>query len=146
MIKRIEIEMPAGTYIIGDPGYFLGHRWDTVGIFRGPAPGNCLIHMGKTADDFDFTQRPLPSLEEMHKQYPVVLLPTSYGDGGYADNDGHTYSVDSGSLGMVPVELAQPGSEVAGRVVEFECAFDVVADYKDDIIRFGNIVVDLVGG
>ena len=143
MIKRIEIDMPPGTYIIGDPGYFLGHRWDTVCIFRGPAPGNPCIMMGKSADDFDFTQRPLPSWDEINKQYPVVLLTTSHGDGVYYDGEGYAYFVDSGSLGMVPAELAETGSEVSGRVVTFECSFDVIADYVDGVFRFGSVVIDM---
>lgn len=143
MLKRIELSIPAGTYIIGDPGYFIGHHWDTVGIFRGPAPGNPCIMMGKSADDIDWNERPLPSWDELNKLYPVVLLCTLYGDGGYEDNDGFTYSVDSGTLGMVPIELAQPGSETEGRVVTFDSEFDVIADYVGEVFHFGTVSIKL---
>src|SRR5579859_1834385 len=73
----------AGNYYIGDPCYCFSHeKWDAI-----LNATNCL--------------------DEPYKEGRKVLVAfgTAFGDGEYTDQDGNKYSVDSGMLAAIPVNM-----------------------------------------
>lgn len=73
----------------------------------------------------------------------VIAFKTAHGDGTYPDQDGNTYNVDSGLIGLIPAELVSrrgweiPSSE---HVVSFK--ENQTGSYRNGVIRFGNIQID----
>ena len=73
--------------------------------------------------------------------YPVFVAPTEYGDGVYVDNDDDEYFVDSGTIGIVPVEMINTNNRAdLGHIISFETDFEVY--YDDGIFIFGDLVID----
>ena len=61
-----------------------------------------------------------------------------------SSKDGFQYPVDSGSIGLVPAEIADTrGKEQHGRIVEFSQEFQCTADYGRNELRFGNVRIDV---
>lgn len=61
----------------------------------------------------------------------IGMVSTMYGDGGYVGTDGEEYSVDSGSLGIVPLEVAELdvyGNAYLGKVIDFKGEARVLYD------------------
>lgn len=116
------IKLPAGSYYIGDPCYVIDRaKW---GALIDQNPG---VVMGVTDKAIDFEGHKL----WMHK--------TRYGDGGYYDQHGAEYSVDSGLLAAVPLVLCErTGWERLGCVVHpsktFSCSFT-----KRGVFRVGAV-------
>jgi hypothetical protein len=72
----------------------------------------------------------------------IAVYSTHYGDDVYEDNEGHAYSVDSGTLGCVRVdELPADADTEAGRIVTFSEDFSTRKTPKTSTIVFGNIRV-----
>jgi hypothetical protein len=78
-----------------------------------------------------------------------AIFGTAYGDGGYLDQKGNSYCVDSGTLGIIKVddirdpEFSQERALSLGNIVEFEEEFDaLVCESDDGVIQFGHIVID----
>jgi hypothetical protein len=120
MSKHNEYIIPAGKYWLGDPCYIIPDEdWDDFLI--------------KT-DYFEY------SLVEV-KGYKVIGFHTYYGDGTYYDNFGNEYSVDSGTIGLVPVEIGIKNihAELA-KSVEFR--EDVLCYEDSGILHFGEYIID----
>jgi len=84
--------LKAGTYYLGDPCYAIANKqW---GKFTDKTIGE--RKMGVT---FEITIN--GKTGQCWADY------TAYGDGGYDGSDGVVYGVDSGSIGLVPVELME---------------------------------------
>lgn len=72
----------------------------------------------------------------------IGMVSTMYGDGGYLGTDGGDYSVDSGTLGIVPIEVAELDvyeNSYLGRVIEYKGEARVLyeeglvtIEFKDD--------------
>jgi hypothetical protein len=90
-MSPIATAVPPGEYFLGDPCYALGHRWDDV----------LALHWAEDTTCNDGSCKPFYRLDG----HDVVEFHTMHGDGGYYDQYGHEYYVDSGTLGLVPVEL-----------------------------------------
>jgi hypothetical protein len=75
--------LPAGKYWIGDPGYVLTD-WDAY------------------LDDSDFEG----GVYELNGAL-AMIFDTDHGDGGYEDQEGRVYGVDSGMIGAVPVSMVE---------------------------------------
>lgn len=88
-VQSWKVEVPAGTYYLGDPCYSIQNNdtWSKVcdGWFNGNEYGQPLAEIG---DSF------------------VLGFNTRHGDGVYYDQNGAEYGVDSGTIGLVPIELA----------------------------------------
>lgn len=74
---------------------------------------------------------------------------TYYGDGGYKGSDGHTYNVDSGTIGVVPLELIDPSRfdslKDDGKIVKRPGTAEFISDDGVFTIRLPNgkeIVID----
>jgi hypothetical protein len=82
--------VPAGEYFLGDPSYAVpDDQWHPL--------------LWSWAD----LSRPLGHM--LDGTY-IVAFPTAYGDGVYKDDHGHSYPVDAGLIGLVPIT---PGTEAA---------------------------------
>lgn len=112
------MEFEAGTYYVGDLCYILSDVWDEV-----------CDHWG---DDV-FT------LKDGRK---VAMLSTMYGDGGYEDQFGNNYDVDSGTIGCVKVDGLPEGSwgNNNAMIVKFDNPFNV--DASNGVICIGHIHID----
>ena len=118
-------EFKAGRYYIVDPGYVIAEQnWDEF------------------LDNTDFDK----GENQTYKQYPIFAHYTAQGDGLFQDKKGKIYSVDSGILGIMPIEAAEkpiPKTKVYGKLghmVEFKQDFKV--EYNDGVFIFGDIVID----
>ena len=87
-IKRlIEVIVPAGSYVLGDPCYVVpDDKWDELLL-------SC---------DY-FQESPIGKVDGYH----VLGFSTQFGDGLYMDNTNREYPVDAGLIGLVPLEFAQ---------------------------------------
>lgn len=134
-MSQIATAVPPGTYFLGDPCYALGHRWEEVCAIHW-APGSC-----NTADCAAFYDL---------DGYRVVEFHTKHGDGGYYDQFGHEYGVDSGTLGLVPVELidfeqsTREYLDRCGQIVTFDEPADCYTAGRggDGVLRFGSYHIE----
>jgi hypothetical protein len=113
------IELPAGTYQIGDLCYLQDeYLWEQI---LETQEGK----LGKLGDGRLF-----------------VYMPTAYGDGVYTDNHGEDWYVDSGTIGILrsfpndPEDVIEYPSPM-GRTVFFKEPFNVYE--KDGVLYFGDI-------
>ena len=116
-LSQVSISVDSGTYFVGDPCYVIKDWSQFLDSLK-----DCIGHSdGHTA----------------------IAFTTLYGDGIYSDEDQHGYSVDSGLLGLVPIELAYRQPENLGRIVTFNNKFMAVLDIDYGYIRFGHIKIDI---
>ena len=131
--------LPAGTYIVGDPGYqirdhfddsdgekdawraFL-EKWDEV------SPGYV------NASIFEFRGR-------------LVCVSMTYnGDGVYEDIEGRSYGVDSGTIGALPIEICNPDTTKQdnsfSNCIEFDKDFDIKFDADSGDIMIGHVTIE----
>lgn len=110
VIEDEMVVIPAGTYVVGDPCYVVPDEcWDD---YLDAANYRTMHVLAATIDG-----------------HPVVGVGTAFGDGGYEDAQGRTYSVDAGLIGLVPVAL------VSAKDME------TVANGHSHVIEFPNPVV-----
>lgn len=118
------INMPAGHYYIGDPCYVLDR--EAREEFRAS------IHR--------------PSGIAAYGGVPSVSFYTKYGDGLYWDDYGYEYSVDSASIGAVPVALISDDPEVVERKAAYGQLHHFPSDFECENVnghlRFGRIVIN----
>ena len=123
-------KLPAGTYYVGD-----------------------LCYVVNDDDWSDFCERSFPDsytevvgIFETFEGINYANFGTKYGDGGYADYNGRKYSVDSGSIGCIPVcalsdEFDSEASAKLGNIIDFPEAFEVGYDEETGTIIFGNVEI-----
>jgi hypothetical protein len=118
--------MKAGKYWVGDLCYVFDDDWSDVlnVIIDGD---KCLEGEFNLADGRRF-----------------ALFNTAYGDGQYYDQNGHSYSVDAGSIGCILVDDIKANKYAdltkCGNIVEFKEDF---ACYSDNgIIHIGHLEID----
>lgn len=86
MRNEFEVEVPEGSYFLGDPCYAVrGDDWDVL------------------LNSCDFFDKPVGEI----KGFKVYASSTAYGDGVYRGQEGHEYPVDAGLIGLVPVEYVE---------------------------------------
>jgi hypothetical protein len=133
--------LPAGDYLIIDPGYVLSTQGRREALFRQEcyevwARGVCILTDPVTGCRFAYSS-------------------TRYGDGAYPDNQGYGYGVDSGSLACLPLAMVDAavlatlptrdrsvGQICSGRLVTFSTPAVCAPCDADGIIRFGHIEID----
>lgn len=122
MLYNKRIEVPAGTYVLGDPCYCFA---DDSGTWE------------ELLEITDYFRQPLAELLE-----GIVLgFPTAHGDGIFFDNDGYEYPVDSGMIGLVSIELVEKAHfNRTGRVVVFDAPTE--CKLNDARLKFGKYVID----
>jgi hypothetical protein len=95
VIKEEIFTLEPGTYIIGDPCYFVpDDKWNEVlessKFFSAKEDGSALGYfIGKNGE-----------------KVCVIAFETAYGDGVYTDNHGHEFPVDAGLIGFNKVYMS----------------------------------------
>lgn len=117
-----QVIVPAGKYWLCDPCYAVPENlWmdllNSCDFFNGPV-GNVTDSRGGVHD--------------------VLAFGTAYGDGCYVDQHGNTYPVDAGLIGLVPVELGEPGA--LGTLVEF--TRDTMCTNEGGKMQFGGYKIN----
>lgn len=118
----MQLVIPAGTYVLGDPCYTIKDEdWDTV--------------LEKT-DYFTYPDC------ELHGKL-VIGFHTAYGDGDYKANNGRSYGVDAGLIGLVQVnpdyEIPEHYKDTVSLVTFPE---PCIALNREGYMRFGAIRID----
>lgn len=128
VIKKLETVMvPAGKYYLGDPCYSVADEdWDALllscNYFQDSAVGTCPNGL------------------------KVLSFGTAFGDGCYSDQQGRSYPVDAGIIGLTPVvdgwnrEGSGCGDEDGVYLVEF--TQDTICSSDGKVLRFGGISID----
>lgn len=117
-------QFPAGEYYVGDLCYVMTPEWDEL---------------------WEIRWYPDTHLEgELTVQNKrIFIASTAYGDGNFDSNSGHSFGVDSGSLGIISINDISP-SELEnlhlGHVFEFPQNFTVTAN--NGKFQFGDILID----
>lgn len=124
--------MPAGKYYVGDLCYVMDHDdWHQV-CARTP--------YGEKIADGEF---------ELNDGRRFAIYSTRWGDGGYYDQYGHTYSVDAGSIGCILMSDIRANKYDnlldLGAVLEFTEPFETEggrgsADW-DGVIQIGHVEI-----
>jgi len=120
------VEVPVGTYVIGDPCYSIQAQAEWDEILR-------------TSDYFE---NPIATLTRGGKQYKVLGFRTAWGDGCYDDNLGNVYPVDSGCIGLVPVEIADTQEHFMYPSVKVTFDKPTLCENTEGRMKFGNIKID----
>ena len=121
-LLSLKIEVGAGTYYIGDPGYAVAdEEWEE---FLGSMMTHVVYGWG------------------------AVVFFTIIGDGLYLDQHSNPYNVDSGLIGVFPVERVSSSvdrEEMArlGQFHHFESSFLVKYDGEQEIVWFGDIEINI---
>lgn len=127
-ISKVEVEVPAGHYILGDPCYVVPDcDWDSL------------------LQSCNYFENPIGYVKDGIQEFPVLAFSTLWGDGCYKGTDGNTYPVDAGLIGLVPVEIL--GNDVhnlrgdLSKIVTFDKTVKCSRD-SDGKLRFGHITID----
>ena len=117
-----ELTLPPGQYYIGDPCLVI--------------PDGEWLSFLKSID-----QR---KGESHYQGWQSAVFGTRYGDGGYLDESGRRYSVESGMIAAVPRDLAsngpQSGWEQFVHLIDSEEPLDCSADDQGRL-KFGDITI-----
>jgi len=127
-ISKVEVEVPAGHYILGDPCYVVPDSdWDSL------------------LQSCNYFENPIGYVKDGIQEFPVLAFSTLWGDGCYKGTDGNTYPVDAGLIGLVPIEIL--GKDVhnlrgdLSKIVTFDKTIKCSRD-SDGKLRFGHITID----
>lgn len=118
-----KVTAPAGEYFVGDPCYAVpNEQWDEL------------------LESCDYFNQPIGRAGE----HEVLAFSTQYGDGTYRDTSGHTYSVDSGMIGITPMAMTNKSRKELkrlGRIVNFECPV-LASNHENGRIVFSGIEIE----
>lgn len=121
-ITRVEVVVPQGSYVIGDPCYAVPDGdWQSLLL-------SC-----------NYFESPIGYVGDGLQKTPVCAFITKWGDGFYQGSDGNRYSVDAGLIGLVPVAIVKDLSNHI--VVKFERDTLCIAD-GNGTLRFGHIKIE----
>jgi hypothetical protein len=123
-IKSVDVVVPAGQYVLGDPCYAV--------------PDDDWMPLLESCNYFN---NPIGSVKDGMQKFFVLAFGTKWGDGCYAGSDGKEYPVDAGLLGLVPVELVKDLSEHIGNIVRFD-KDTLCVDDGSGKLKFGHIIID----
>ena len=127
-IKRVEVVVPAGIYVIGDPCYAVPDKdWDAL------------------LQSCNYFESPIGYVKDGVQKFPVLAFGTKWGDGYYLGTDGNNYPVDAGMIGLVPVEiveaLADHDGDYDGVIVKFD-RDTLCVDDGSGKLTFGHITIE----
>lgn len=121
-VDKSGFKVPAGKYWIGDPSYVL-----TKNDFSN------FVHQDKNNG----------SIGCILDGHIIIALSTFFGDGEYYDDEQNSYKVDSGYIGIIPLDyLTLNNIDVPenGRIHIFEKTSEIfVSDIG--LMNFGNITI-----
>lgn len=118
-----KVVMPPGNYFLGDPGYCFKDSWE------------------KIVDNYYDDEGVLVK----YKKKIILMFSTAFGDGGYPSNEypGFDFPVDSGLIGLVPVNLIETDKDDlkhCGKFISFKEQF-ICESSKNGDLTFGHIVI-----
>lgn len=125
-------QIPAGKYFFGDTCYTLGD------IDDGPEWGTWVDYTSEMSEQFV-----LPISGAKIGEFSLIASSTAYGDGLYHDQDGVSYSVDAGLIGVTPIEFIEEVNAdkehlaTLGRFIELTT--DHVLAYNDGVITLTSV-------
>ena len=128
-----EVTMPAGMYFLGDPCYAIDEDgvWDEW-LAEAEEAGTPAAN-GAMVADVDGV--------------PMLGFQTAYGDGGYLSSDGeHLFGVDSGMIGLVPIELVhryfrRPVADLNGLGTFIASTDPIVCTRMGGTLTFGGTTI-----
>lgn len=122
------VTVPPGVYVVGDPCYAVPRdRWMEW----------------LEASDYTVQSREHVLCADLDGR-TCVGVSTAFGDGEYPDNLGHSYGVDAGLIGLVPIELVDRSTWSYGEHhMPVIMTFDkpVTCYYDDGTIHLGDVVI-----
>jgi hypothetical protein len=126
-IKQVEVIVPQGSYVIGDPCYAVPDKYwmpllESCNYFHSPI--GWFSYTGYIND----------------KNF-VLAFGTKWGDGSYRGTDGREYGVDAGLIGLVPLNVVEDLSEHEGFIVTFD-KDTLCIDDGSGKLKFGHITID----
>lgn len=128
------MEMPEGKYFIGDPCYAID-EWDDY-------LNEYLFVKGETSEG-----KGGENSIGTFKGRPVFAGGTAFGDGCYDGDDGNSYGVDSGTIGVTPYELCSKYTDSRlkrlGTIRTFKEPFDVFVE--DGVFFIADLIIDTKG-
>lgn len=136
--RSTEEPLPAGRYWVGDPCYAFNRE--------APVPGGrqewhaWLDETWNRYDPLGHNTRLLFDGEIAGAR--IVAASTMYGDGCYSDQEGRSYDVDAGLLGVVPEDAAVLNGEDVSRLmhlVDFPEPFHVSFSDDHGTIKIGHL-------
>lgn len=128
-IEAIHVNVPAGEYYIGDPSFAFSYKdWDKICKINHPKARHNIVYEFKNSH---------------------FLIISVGGDGGFLDTTGKEYTVESGSLGLVPIEIVDPemldDCKSFGRFITFS-EQTLCKSVETELLMFGEILFILGGG
>jgi hypothetical protein len=126
-IKSVDVVVPAGKYVLGDPCYAVpDENWDEL------------------LESCNYFENPVGyiRLDDLHMNKTFILaFPTRWGDGYYLGSNGMNYPVDAGLIGLVPVDIAKDLESHYQNIVSF--TKDTVCSYNGSgRLVFGGISIE----
>ena len=119
--KTVTVEMQPGEYFLGDPIYAL--KVSVARRLREEIQGPNKFDI----DGHDYLEFRTPCRK-----------------GTYEGSDGFEYMVDSATIGLVPVALADQNKRLElVKAVKFDEPFTCKADYNRNVLSFGNTETDV---
>ena len=124
-ISKVEVEVPAGKYILGDPCYAV--------------PDSEWMELLESCDYFE---NPIGKITRHDKSYyHIVAFSTRWGDGCYRGTDGNSYPVDAGLIGLVPLAVCKDViRDDLSQVVTFDKPTKCSSDGEGKL-RFGHVLI-----
>ena len=123
-IKTVEVIVPAGQYVLGDPCYAV--------------PDDDWMPLLESCNYFN---NPVGHVVDGMQKFFVLAFGTKWGDGCYAGSDGKEYPVDAGLIGLVPVEMVEDLESHIQNIVTF--TKDTVCSYNGSgRLVFGGISIE----
>lgn len=137
-LDATHVAVSAGRYFVGDPCY----------PFPNNGPDRRQWHRMLNACNY-FDGYPVGTVTVKGQTFPVLGFSTAYGDGGYPGTDGVIYAVDSGTLGLVPMDLVEAFARENDD--EWLCQLGSIVNFPEGFIAkvegegkmtFGPIVIE----
>ena len=123
-ITKVEVTVPAGQYVLGDPCYAVPDRlWNEL-----LNSCNCF-------------NSPIGVISKGGNKNYVLGFGTCWGDGYYRGSNGLGYAVDAGLIGLVPIDIVENVSELEDFIVNFDSP-TVCKSNGNGKLSFGSIVID----
>jgi len=122
-----QIKLKAGTYYVGDPCYVFGENWSKV------IKSENFCNSNETTKIFGFD----------------CFTASTGGDGTLDDNFGRSYSIDSGTFSVIPIELLNVDKKQTiekihvknnMHIIDFKHDFNVCDD--DGVFLIDNITIN----
>lgn len=119
LISNNKVLVPSDIYYFGDPCYAFSHEeWNNIIL----------------------TCKNTPIATYNNKN--ILIFSTSYGDGIYNSDKIKNISVDSGSIGLVPVDIAT--QDVSKLMFKIEFNNETLCENKNGILSFGKYFINTV--